>query len=357
MGKRKLVPAALHSELTEYSSLIRALRASNSLDVTTHLARTSFSSGSKPDSNDSDADDHVSQGEIREIQRETTDAEDEYETDTMTNIYPPTSSALPSRDVSPFHQSRSSSVESSRDRKRKRPSSLPQRRRDAWTRWPLLVDDIHLPEWNLEDEIGYLAEHVLKHQSQTSSHEAEKDDSNHGDLDSEDVDDVDPSFLPHLTEVASNYLSTILALLAAHTPNRPDSQQNRVEPMGWRAVLDVLSSSGDPNVADPKMLSSVKMRMESLYTHDSTEEPIDSRGSGTQNSTQPRREAETQRGTIVFIRQSSRISRNSRGLDSTTSDSALGKTKGAIVAKMGRDESDISTLLKKRGVQEYLGQN
>ncbi|KAG6884815.1 hypothetical protein C0993_008034 [Termitomyces sp. T159_Od127] len=269
MGKHKRVPAALHSELTEYSSLIRALRASDSLDVTSHLARAKFDHGSKPDNSDSDTSDGDSQ---EEMQRETTDYEDEYGTDTMTNAYPSTSPVLPPRSVS---QSRSGSIEGSQDRKRKRLSSPPQRRRDAWTRWPLLLDDIHMPEWSFEDEIGYLAEHILKHPSRIilPSHEAEKDDRVHGDVEFEDVDDVDPLYLPYLTEAASNYLSTILALLVAHTPNRPDSQQNRVEPIGWRAVLDVLSASGDPNVADPKMLSSVKMRMESLYTHDANEEP------------------------------------------------------------------------------------
>ncbi|KAF9237020.1 hypothetical protein BU15DRAFT_76390 [Melanogaster broomeanus] len=35
--KRTLVPAALHAELTEYTNLIRALRTSRTLDLTTHL--------------------------------------------------------------------------------------------------------------------------------------------------------------------------------------------------------------------------------------------------------------------------------------------------------------------------------
>ncbi|KAG6860409.1 hypothetical protein C0995_011480 [Termitomyces sp. Mi166 len=292
MGKRKLVPAALHSELTEYSSLLRALRASNSLDVTSHLAKASFDRNLSNDPDDNDSQEENSQ-------HETADAENEYDTDAMTNDHP-TSSALPSRDVTPYRSS--SPIEgspSSQTRKRKRQSSSPplQRRRDAWTRWPLLVGDIHVPEWSLEDEIGYLAEHILKHQSRAlpPPRETGKDDKNHDGLDSEDIDDVDPSYLPHLTEATSNYLSTILALLVAHTPNRPDSLQNRVEPMGWRAVLGVLSSCGDPNVADPKMLSSVEKRMESLYsTHETTEEPDSDRIGRSHPNKRPNRETKFQ---------------------------------------------------------------
>ncbi|KAG6865173.1 hypothetical protein C0991_004721 [Blastosporella zonata] len=256
MGNRKLLPAALHSELTEYSSLIRALRASNTLDVTTHLTKA----GLGCDADDDDDTDEDSPG--FGVRGEAYQTEREYNTDTVAN--PPTSSPCQSRDVSPSPEC--SPEGRSGSHKRKRPSSSPpqQRRRDAWTRWPLLADDVHVPEWSLEDEIGHLAERALN-PPQLPRHETEQPDQGHDDLlDPEDID-TDPSYLPHLTLTASNHLSTILALLVAHTPNRPNSQQNRVEPMGWRAVLDVLSSCGDPSVADPKIISSVKTRMEALY--------------------------------------------------------------------------------------------
>ena len=40
MGKRTKVPAALHSELSEYASLLRALRTSNTLDLASQLTST-----------------------------------------------------------------------------------------------------------------------------------------------------------------------------------------------------------------------------------------------------------------------------------------------------------------------------
>ena len=41
MTKRRPVPAALHAELSEYSSLLRALRTSDTLDLTSHLLQAS----------------------------------------------------------------------------------------------------------------------------------------------------------------------------------------------------------------------------------------------------------------------------------------------------------------------------
>ncbi|KAG6907601.1 hypothetical protein DXG01_008219 [Tephrocybe rancida] len=272
MGNRKLVPAALHSELTEYSSLIRALRASNTLDIASHLAKAGPGRDADSDRElgSNDDDDDYTQESIREYAgRREVHLEHEYDTDTM--AVPPTSSVFNSRDVSPSHEARSSSPKEgslrSGSRKRKTLSSSPpkQRRRDAWTRWPLLADDVHMPEWSFEDEIGHLAERTLKRHPRPQFPPDEGD--NQGDdslLDLEDIE-TDPSYLPHLTHAATNHLSTILALLVAHTPNRPNSQQNRIEPMNWRAVLDVLGSCGDPSVADPKMISSVKARMEALY--------------------------------------------------------------------------------------------
>ncbi|THU77261.1 hypothetical protein K435DRAFT_702800, partial [Dendrothele bispora CBS 962.96] len=96
-AKRKRVPAALHSELTEYSSLIRALRTSNTLDVTSQL----------------------------------------------------TPSASLSRPASPSVASTQSKIRSKKQKK------------DTWTRWPLLPEDVPVPKWNFEDEVAIIAKQVL----------------------------------------------------------------------------------------------------------------------------------------------------------------------------------------------------
>jgi len=230
MGKRKRIPAALHSELTEYSSLIRALRTTNSLDVTSHITKP------RPYS--------------------------------VQISFPPCTSVVSSPGLTVETPSNLSS------RKRKRSSGSPSRprRRDAWTRWPLLANDVYVPEWSLEDEIGILAAQALKLRPHPplpvfpsrSSTSNSNDGDNYEDEDDEDNGDA-PSYLSPLTNAASTYLSTILALLVAHTPNRPLSQQNRIEPIGWRAVLDMLSSCGDPSVANQKIITNVRTRMEAVY--------------------------------------------------------------------------------------------
>jgi hypothetical protein len=248
MGKRKPVPAALYSEFTEYSSLIRALRTSNSLDVTSHITKPRPYSVRDDSELESDGDLSGSPNNAESSSR-------------LSNVDLP-ESAFHSRDISPAVSGPSSSVEppSKTNRKRKRNSTTPSRprRRDVWTRWPLLANDVYIPEWSLEDEIGILAANALKLHPRpplpvlrSESSTPSSDDEDTEDQDSQADGDA-PSYLPPLTNAASNYLSTILALLVAHTPNRPQSQQNRIEPIGWQAVLNILSSCGDPSVANQK---------------------------------------------------------------------------------------------------------
>ena len=59
MGKRPKVPAALHSELSEYSSLLRALRTSDTLDLATQLTVPAPTLVSSHDADD-EADDGTS---------------------------------------------------------------------------------------------------------------------------------------------------------------------------------------------------------------------------------------------------------------------------------------------------------
>jgi len=202
MAKRKRVPAALHSELAEYSSLIRALRANNALDITSKIVHA--------DNSEDDVDD----------------------VQTLNSDFGPN---LHSRDTS------------SRKRVRQSPSASPSpesTKRDIWSRWPLLMNDVPRPEWSIEDETRHLVEAISRNPPLPAAIQPEN----------EDQDNIS-SFVPNLTNIVSNYLSSIFALLAAHTPNRPPGQQNRVQPMGWRAVLDVLCSSANPDVADPKCIS------------------------------------------------------------------------------------------------------
>ncbi|EKM57226.1 uncharacterized protein PHACADRAFT_59839, partial [Phanerochaete carnosa HHB-10118-sp] len=111
MGKRLRVPAALHSELTEYSSLLRALRTSNTLDLASQL--TVPASG--PTSlHEDDAASETSLGDESESERPLTET-------------------------------------------KKAP-------KDTWTRWPLLAGDVYVTEWSLEDEVRSIATQALQGQ-------------------------------------------------------------------------------------------------------------------------------------------------------------------------------------------------
>lgn len=140
---RKLVPEALHSELTEYSSLIRALRTKKTLDVASHL-----------------------------------------------------------QSVSEDHE---------------------QDKRDVWTRWPLPKDDLAVPEWGLEDE-------VLSLLGQDISEDGAGD------------------WASHTALSALNHLHMILASIAAYTPDRTSSLQNRLEPLNWQSVLGALTAARIPHL-------------------------------------------------------------------------------------------------------------
>ncbi|KAJ7056997.1 hypothetical protein C8F01DRAFT_339887 [Mycena amicta] len=103
----------------------------------------------------------------------------------------------------------------------------PKRKRDTWTRWPLLVNDITLPQFGLDDEIAVLARNCLRDT-----------------IDPDEIDD-DNNNLDPISTSATAFLSSTLALLAHHTPARTQSMQDRLNPIGWRDVLDIVAASGD----------------------------------------------------------------------------------------------------------------
>ena len=184
MAKRKLktVPAALHSELSEYSSLLRALRTNDILDLSSQLLRTT----SYEDATGEAANNVGTSG-----------------SQTFTK----------------------------------------RKEKDNWTRWPLLTDNINVPEFGFQDEVKALAIQALKTQ------EDSPDSQNMEDLDEEIV--LPHQLLDTITLATSSYLSRTLAALAAHTPPVEKSMQNRLKPFGWKSVLEIVAVSG---LADSKFV-------------------------------------------------------------------------------------------------------
>jgi hypothetical protein len=208
--KRKIVPAALHSEISEYASLLRALRATDTLDITAQLTRL-----------DSARDD--------------TDPAIEEETSPHES---PTSSHVDCDGVSSIEE-------------KGHPSALNTSRksRNTWSRWPLLPEDLHIPEWTFEDEVHALARQALlsdlssqNQPSASTSSESHRVDFN---VPSEDQADalLPPSSVRILADVSSSHLEHILSALASYCPVTKSTQHRR-HPIGWESVLNIVSTTG-----------------------------------------------------------------------------------------------------------------
>ncbi|KAL1728353.1 hypothetical protein EV714DRAFT_285841 [Schizophyllum commune] len=293
--RRQVVPASLHSELTEYSSLIRALHTNSTLDVTSHLLPSTWK-GKERATDYEDVDN---------------DSEDEY-------VAPRTRSASrlsferPSSAPLAFPSSPPS-------RSRSRSSAAKRRApRESWTRWPLPQGDIYVPEWTWEDEVAAIASQLLTQSrppaapspsplafelpetqpdptrqssqatvsttiEETSSEDSDEDDNSAPTLPqsqphppatqeedaeesdtAEDEEPLPPSYLSALSQDSATFMSQVLALLAAHTPLRPGSLQNRIGTLTWRNVIDILSVSGFPGV-DGSLLRNMITKLEKVY--------------------------------------------------------------------------------------------
>ncbi len=212
-GRRneKRIPAALHGELTEYSSLLRALRTERTLDVSSQISK------------------HF-QSIPTVVENDEHNSEDEDEESHPTSPVAGPSSQSPSQIATLKRKSDEISTSS--------PTPPPKRKKkqkqaDIWTKWPLLPEDLPQLQWGLEDEISVIVSQLQKVHQQGN----------------EEDDDEDREFLPHLHLSTSNCLEAILGTVAAHTPLRPDSLQNRLNPIDWRFVLNVLV---DQKIVHPK---------------------------------------------------------------------------------------------------------
>ncbi|PPQ71408.1 hypothetical protein CVT25_012754 [Psilocybe cyanescens] len=242
--RARRVPAALHHELSEYASLLRALRVRDAMDLTKHLLRPN------PFLLNNDMDPSCTPGAG------------------------PSNLAHPANAQTQFNSARA------KGKQKAAPLPPKQVRRDHWTRWPLPLEDVLLPEWTLADEVSVIASQILKSRppiafpcpvaSLGTDDLMDEDDEDERvvkvmdmDVDSDDPDP--PYYVPYLTSIIAKFLSTIFGILASHTPRRPASMQNRIEPLGWRAVIDVVVSCDIPEFSNPKVVENVIKRMERVF--------------------------------------------------------------------------------------------
>ncbi|SRR6266404_3173374 len=217
--KRKIVPAALHSEISEYASLLRVLRTTDTLDITTQLTRLDSLHATG-------ADDETGQHKSRAEPRAEPRAESK-------------------RATSPLDEETGRSSP-------KGDSIHPGRSWKNWTRWPLVPEDIHRPEWGFEDEVYSLAKQVLLSDvsylgpSHTVSSPSRGKDSDGYSVLIEDQAEVllPPPSLRALADVSSSHLERILSALATYSLSVEESTHDRSGPIGWESVLNVVGTAG-----------------------------------------------------------------------------------------------------------------
>ncbi|KAI9513424.1 hypothetical protein F5148DRAFT_4796 [Russula earlei] len=231
--KKRKVSAALHSEISEYASLIRVLRTSDMLDITAQLTR--------PDS--------------PPTQRRVTDNEEE------TNLRE-TPDDIDRGGVSGL------SIEDMDHRSALHPSIPPQTSHKTWTRWPLLTEDLHIPEWGFEDEVHSLAKQALLSHLSTSSQLPPDSSSQSRDVDCDSLSEdqiealLPPSSSRALVDVSSSHLERILSALASYSPPVDKSALHRRRPINWGNVLNIVSAAG---LVDGNVIRNVKSRLETIY--------------------------------------------------------------------------------------------
>ncbi|PPQ70556.1 hypothetical protein CVT26_013142 [Gymnopilus dilepis] len=264
---KRRVPEALHHELSEYAALLRALRARDALDVTKHLTKPSPFALQDAGPNESDGDD---------------DSISDSSLPSPSVSASASTAGTPAPGPSDLSHPANASLRSDKA-KGKRPVTpvRKQKRREHWTRWPLLLDDVMIPEWSLEDEVAVIASQVLKTRPAPTFPVplAGEDDLDDEEFDEDDddrlirgqdvameSDDPDyPYYVPYLSSIIESFLSSILANLASQTPARPASMQNRIEPLGWRAVIDGVVTCRVAEYSNPKVVENVIKRMEAIY--------------------------------------------------------------------------------------------
>ncbi|KAK1230622.1 hypothetical protein PQX77_006284 [Marasmius sp. AFHP31] len=275
MPKRKLVPASQHAEFTQYASLIRSLKTNNILDVTTHLSQHAWKGKERAWEVDEDLEEEEEDDEDLR-----TDMDMETLVGSSQNEAGPSTSPPPSsRQTTPSlacKRKRTASLERAASHGSISSARAQKRIRDGWTRWPLLLKDINVPEWSLEDEI----EHLLASLGTRRSEEDED----------EDGTDLDPPpYLHSMTSTTVHLLHSVLAILAHFTPPRAPSLQNRIEPIGWETVIHAFALAGGTKeyvyhsyvgnqfIGLSRIIENVQRRIQAIYgTAGTTDEPSSS---------------------------------------------------------------------------------
>ena len=261
MAHRSRVPAKFHSELTEYSHLLKTLRTNRTLDLTYHLSQDPALYRQTHDGIE-EGSDSTSGEESKDVERDEEDepipgpsglscaASPPITSDVGYNSARGSSPSQPSskaKGKQPVREAEDSNSSSSSKTRQKRCGS-----NDIWTRWPLLAGDVLVPEWTFEDEVRLVAEKTIavirrrenggnfgnNVEQAESSNPPPCDSDNLKDTDDPDLSTVLPAHFTALPAIIKSHLASLLAALAHHTPLVKCSLYPRLRPMSWVQVLN-----------------------------------------------------------------------------------------------------------------------
>jgi len=240
MPRRQVVPVSLREEFTEYSSLLRALKTSHTLDLPVNLTEPYAKNDIDENVSDNDGDEDAS-------------------------TFAATSTGASTK----------AGTGSGFKRKYLGVELKDWRNRDQWTRWPIPKKDVPPPDWSLQDEIEAIIKFVLfsNQESDTSSFDEgsneygdnENNNDSLGDESSVNIgqeqsladfnyEDQEDAYVHSLAEMVTpvirNKFESLFGLISAHTIARSDSMQNRIEPFDWRDLINILGSPAARHLVD-----------------------------------------------------------------------------------------------------------
>ncbi|KAH8102186.1 hypothetical protein BXZ70DRAFT_1006798 [Cristinia sonorae] len=252
--KRKYATTGLYSELSEYSSLLRALRTSTTLDLSSHL--TAANAPIVNTRYDGKEDASVVSNAVATLTPRDGDPEG-------SSSALPDSQALTAVDPEEYVDTPTEDSDPSSAPRKKARISAPATVRDTWTKWPLVPSEVHIPEWPFDEEVRILAVDALHRLRSPAQEDDEQLDPN------DQFDDaLNPVTLRALTRATAKHLYEILGASSAMLPESEDSLQNRHGYINWELVLSAMDAFG---LGNSQHLENVKKRMLVLYPKYDTE--------------------------------------------------------------------------------------
>ncbi|KAL5498001.1 hypothetical protein ACEPAH_2932 [Sanghuangporus vaninii] len=265
-GKRRRVPAALRSELTEYASLLRALRTQHALDLSVHLSQLPSRYGEN-ELSPTESDPESEEGGTRRASRRPSEIDLDENRDEEDRRRSTDPGSTPETEDSRQSSQEVRGIQTPRlkDKKRKRGPH------DIWTCWPLLAGDVYPAEFGFEDEVQSIASWVSGQQRQTSSPTSvQENDTTQGsepnygantDTD-EEIEELDDVATRAVAASTAHHLRSLLSACAVLVPCVEPSLRSRLAPLNWTSVLSAAAANC---LASPETIERVGLRLEALY--------------------------------------------------------------------------------------------